>query len=91
MSRLICDLQSVPKGPAARCLAGALSLFPGIFLAFFLEYWARITREQAEAARPALPRGSLWQPGKPQAGRRDTSRRLLMFQAPRRHAGETFP
>ena len=54
MSRLICDLQSVPKGPAASRLAGALSLFAGIFLAFFLEYWARITRERGEAARAVL-------------------------------------
>ena len=41
------------RGSAPRCLAGAISLFAGIFLAFFLEYWARITRERAEAARPA--------------------------------------
>ena len=49
MSRLICDLQGFPKGP----VAGALSLFAGIFLAFFLEYWQRITRERREGARPA--------------------------------------
>ena len=55
MSRLICDLQGFPEGPAALCLAGAVSLFAGIFLAFFLEYWARITRGRAEAARPAVP------------------------------------
>jgi hypothetical protein len=35
-------------------LAGALSFFAAIFLAFFLEYWARITRERADAARPAV-------------------------------------
>jgi len=42
-----------PRGPAAWCLAGALGLFAGIFLAFFLEYWARITQERAEGTRPA--------------------------------------
>ena len=36
-------------------LAGAVSLFAGLFLAFFLEYWQRITRERAEGARPAAP------------------------------------
>ena len=42
-------------GPAAWRLAGALSFSANIFPAFFLEYWRRITRERAEAARPAVP------------------------------------
>jgi hypothetical protein len=34
-------------------IAGAISLFAGIFLAFFLEYWERITREQREGGTRA--------------------------------------
>jgi uncharacterized protein involved in exopolysaccharide biosynthesis len=49
------EWKSKPKTTLNLALAGAVSLFAGIFLAFFLEYWARITRERAEAARPALP------------------------------------
>ena len=37
-----------------RLVAGVLSLFAGIFLAFFLEYWQRISRERGEGARPAV-------------------------------------
>lgn len=44
-----------PKATLNMALAGALSLFTGIFLAFFLEYWQRINRERAEGARPAVP------------------------------------
>lgn len=43
-----------PKTTLNMALAGALSLFTGIFLAFFLEYWERITRERREGARPAV-------------------------------------
>lgn len=49
------EWKSKPKTTLNMALAGALSLFAAIFLAFFLEYWARITRERAEGARPALP------------------------------------
>jgi hypothetical protein len=48
------EWKSKPKTTFNMALAGALSLFAGIFLAFFLEYWARITRERADAARPAV-------------------------------------
>jgi uncharacterized protein involved in exopolysaccharide biosynthesis len=49
------EWKSKPKTRQNMMIAGAVSLFAGIFLAFFLEYWTRITRERAEAARPALP------------------------------------
>jgi len=47
------EWKSKPKTTLNMALAGALSLFAAIFLAFFLEYWGRITREQGEGVRPA--------------------------------------
>jgi uncharacterized protein involved in exopolysaccharide biosynthesis len=48
------EWKSKPKTRQNMMIAGAISLFAGVFLAFFLEYWARITRERADAARPAV-------------------------------------
>lgn len=42
-----------PKRAQNVLLAAAVSLFASVFLAFFLEYWERVTRERREGARPA--------------------------------------
>lgn len=47
------EWKSKPKTTLNMALAAAISLFAGIFLAFFLEYWERITREQREGTRQA--------------------------------------
>lgn len=47
------EWKSKPKTRQNMMIAGAISLFAGIFLAFFLEYWERITREQREGGTRA--------------------------------------
>lgn len=43
-----------PKKTLNVVIGAAVSLYVGVFLAFFLEYWTRITRERGEGTRPAV-------------------------------------